>query len=209
MPATVTVDCGSAKSADYAVVYGHDLYTQGATLEIRGSTDNFGASDVLVATMTPTSNNPFLLQFASASYRYWRVRVTGATAPSLAIVSMGVGLDIPSFCVEGFDPIGRKLKGQYNRSVQGNPLGRVILYEEWAETLKFELVNETTGWTWVRNTFLPAWRAHLRSKPFIFVWEPVSHSDELYLVASKDEFQTPHKVGQYIDLTMPVVGLAT
>src|SRR3954464_7747325 len=59
LPATVTIDSGSAKAADFAMIYGHDLFTQGATLEIRKSTDNFAANDVLVATKTPTSNDPF------------------------------------------------------------------------------------------------------------------------------------------------------
>ena len=67
LPATVTVDCATAKAADYAVIWGHDLFTQGATLEIRGSTDNFAASNVLVATKTPTSNEPSRAACAAAS----------------------------------------------------------------------------------------------------------------------------------------------
>lgn len=205
LPATVTVDCGSAKSADYLWVWGHDLYSNGCTLELRGSTDNFGASDVLVATKTPTNNKPFLMLFNAVSYRYWRVRITGATAPSLAIVAAGVALDVLSGIRQGFDPLSRSIKGQANRTQGGFPMGRVIYYEDWSEDLQFELLT----WAWLRATWLPAWDAHLKSDPFGFVWDPLGHPDEIYLLAALDTYQTPHQAGGLANLTLPVMGLGT
>src|SRR5690606_6067250 len=105
LPASITVDCGAAKAADYALVWGHDLATRGATLEVRGSDDNFDAIDVLLAAHTPADNKPFLLQFATASWRYWRVTVDGVAAPSLAIVAVGAALQMPSQVQWGFDPL--------------------------------------------------------------------------------------------------------
>lgn len=204
MPATVTVDCGSAKAADYCGVYGHDLGTQGATLEVRASTDNFGASDVLVATKTPTNDKPFLLTWASVSYRYWRVKVTGATAPSLAIAAVGAALQLPRRLTRGFDPLGRTLKGQANRSEQGHPLGKVLEFEEWAESVK--LRNMT--WSWLRTAWKAAWEAHLRGSPHVFAWDPTDHADELYLVSIKGQYRTPHQAGEFADLEYDVVGRA-
>lgn len=113
LPATVTVDCGSAKAADYWAVYGHDLATQGCTIELRGSTDNFSASNVLVDTVTPSTDAAFVRHFASATYRYWRLRITGAASmPSLAIASVGVAMDIPAYLSEGFDPLGLYAPGR-------------------------------------------------------------------------------------------------
>lgn len=203
LPATVTVDCGSAKSADYLWVWGHDLFTNGCTIELRGSTDNFGASDVLVITKTPTSNKPFMVTVASASYRYWRVRITGSTAPSLAIVAAGAALDIPEYIKAGFDPLGRTVKGQANRSAGGFPMGRVVMYEDWSEDLRFDLLT----WTWVRASFLPAWSAHIRSDPFGYAWDPDGHADELYLLAAKDQFRAAHRTGGWVDFSLPVMGL--
>ena len=204
MPATVTVDCGAAKAADYAVVYGHDLGTKGATIEIRASTDNFGASDVLIATKTPADDKPFLLQWASAAYRYWRIKVTGATAPSLAIAAVGAALQLPRRLTRGFDPLGRTLKGQANRSEAGHPLGKVIEFEEWSE--KVSLRNMT--WSWLRTTWQAAWEAHLRASPHVFAWDPTDHAGELYLVSIKDQYRTPHQVGEYADLDYDIVGRA-
>ena len=208
LPATVTVDCASAKAADYCFVWGHDLFTHGCVFEVRGSTDNFAASNVLVDTITPTSNDPFLLQFISVSYRYWRIRVTtGATMPSLAIAAIGAALEVPAYFDEGFDPRGREAKGQYNRSQGGHPLGAVIEFQEWKDTLKFQLVNGGSGWTWIRDSFEPAWDAHLMHTAFGLAWDPDGHDTELMLLQSTGKFDSPHKSGMFCDLSLPVQGL--
>ena len=202
LPSTVTVDGGSAKAADYAFIWAHDLGSQGATLEVRGSTDNFSASDVLVATVTPSDDDPFLLDWASVSYRYWRIRITGSTMPSLGIAAIGAALEIPSPLVEGFDPVGRKPKGMFNRSVGGQPLGRTVQYEEWAQSLRFELLT----WAWIRSTWEPAWAAHLRGEPFGFAWDSTNYPAELVLATAKAGFASPHKAGSYADLHLDLVG---
>ncbi|HBH37623.1 MAG TPA: hypothetical protein DDX06_04480 [Curvibacter sp.] len=205
LPATLTVDCGSAKAADYALVYGHDLYSKGCTLEVRGSTDNFGASNVLVATVTPTSDEPLLALFNSASYRYWRLRITGGAVPTLAIAAIGARLELPTWLNQPFDPVGRQIMGQSNRSERGQPLGRVVQFEAWKEQIKLERV----AWSWVRSTWLAAWRAHLRSTPFVFGWEVDLYPTDLKLVTAGDKFDTPHFSGSTCDLTFDVEAVVT
>lgn len=204
LPATLTVDCGSAKAADYALVYGHTLFSAGCTVEVRGSTDNFASSNVLVATLTPTSDEPFLITFASVSYRYWRLRITGAaTMPALAIAAIGAALTLPTGLPEGFDPVGRKVEGQSNRNEAGQPLGRVVHFESWTESLKLQKL----AWSWIRGTWLPAWRAHLRASPFVFAWDPGNYPAELRLVTAGEQFTTPHMAGSRADLTVELKGV--
>lgn len=204
LPATVTVDCGSAKAVDYWTVYGHDLFTQAATIELRGSTDNFGASNVLLDTFAPTDNKAFARYITSVMYRYWRLRITGgATMPSIAIAALGQLLDVPSYLESGFDPTGRKVVGVSNRSMDGHPLGRTVKYEQWEESLKFQLLT----WSWLRASFEAAWTAHLRDDPFLFVWNPIGQPAEIYLVMAKDAFKSPHRAGSLCDLTMDVVAV--
>lgn len=204
LPARVTVDCGTPKAVDYWAVYGHDLFTQGCTIELRGSTDNFVTSNVVVDGLTPTNNKAFARTITSVSYRYWQLSITGgATMPSLAIVAMGVLLDMPSYMMEGFDPIGRMVVGVANRSMDGHPLGRTVKYEQWQETLKFQLLT----WSFLRASFEAAWVAHLRDEPFLFVWDPIGHPAEIYLVMAKDKFTSPHRTGSLCELSMEVVGV--
>ena len=204
IPATVTVDCGAAASADYALIAHHNLFTQGCTIQIRASTDNFSASDVLIASSTPTDDKPVLLQFNSASYRYWRLSITAGSAPTIGACLIGEVLDIPASIASGFDPIGRTVKGQYNKTVEGHPIGRLIEFEEWAQSLTFQLIT----WAWLRDTFDNAWDAHLKSEPFYFAWNPTNYPKEVHHVTIEGKFSSPHLAGALANLTLAMRGLS-
>ena len=346
LPATVTIDSGVPRAADYALIYGHDLHDAQVAVEVRGSTDNFAASDVLLATSnvlafpnqfdngvwnneipgnliktanagiapdgtftadlmtvsggsaalrqttpipedgatwalsvyakqltgTPANlaidindgagvaqalssawqrvstvgveggalanifadiifnqngtyllsagqlqrtalgyfegdqNQPLYLPFASASFRYWRLRfvqLTGSVMPQIAIAAIGQALDADQYISAPFDPRGAELVGQFNRSQKGNPLGSVIDFESYARTIEFEDVS----WAWYRDSFRPAWDAHLRHKPFAFSWDPTDHAGEIVLVtATPAGHDIPHRAGGYATLRLPVIG---
>lgn len=204
LPATLTVDCATAKSADKLCLFNHNLFANGCTIEVRGSTDNFSASDVLLHSYTPTADKAFVRDFTSASYRYWRIRITGTTAPTLSICALGVGLEFPSGLPYGFAPIDRKTFGQSNISEQGMPLGKAVLFEQWVQTLKFEYLSSA----WLRATFLPAWKVHLRSKPFLFAWDLTNYPDDIYLVQAGDSIKIPQNLPTYSTLTFEVKGIA-
>lgn len=203
LPVTVTVDCGTPKSADYLLVHGHDLASQGCTLELRASTDNFAASDVLIATKTPTTDAQFLMLFASVAYRYWRLSLTGPAAPSLAIVAVGAALECPIWLPQGFDPLGREVVSQLNRNSRGQPLGRVVDFEEWSQTITLQRVP----WAWPREVFAPAWDAHLRSSPFVLAWDTDLYPDELRLGVAGSGFKTPHYAGGTCDVVFEMTGV--
>lgn len=199
LPATVTVDCGSAKTADSAFIYGHDLFTQAATLEVRGSTDNFAASNVLVSTTTPTSDSPFVLIFASASFRYWRIRITGTTMPYLAIACVGNKLEHDGIMDIQHDPIGRTLEGITNTNDNGQPLGKSINFARWSQPITWRRVS----WTWLRSTFIPAYNSWLRAYPFGWQWDS-SYDPAPLLVTMGDDLQTPHRELRLADVTFTI-----
>lgn len=201
LPATVTVDCGAARAADYAAVYGHTLFSAGAGIEVRASTDNFVGSDVLIASSVPTSNGPLLLHFASVSYRYWRLRITGAAVmPSLAIAAIGRLMELPGFLGLGFDPTARSVQARSNANMAGQPLGKIIEYTQQKRTINLRMVTPA----WIRSTFLPAWREHLRSAPFLFAWNAVADPTNVVLAVAEDELRTPHSPGGLADLSFDI-----
>lgn len=204
LPLTYRVDCGAAKAADYSLIYGHDLYTQGASVEVRGSADNF-ATTTLLASGTPSSNNPYLLEFASASFRYWEIVITGTTMPSIAIAMIGAALVMPRYLGSGFDPLGRSLVQQSNNNDNGHPLGKIIEFERWQQTVSFGLVS----WSWLRTVWQPAWRSKLRGSPFVVAWDSANYPAELQLVTAGDNYQTPHQTGALATLQFDVSGVAT
>lgn len=204
LPADVTVDSGTAKASDYALLWGHDLGTQGATLEVRGSSDNFAGSNVLLASATPADDRPLALHYASQSFRYTRLGLTGAGgAPTIAIAAIGAKLDIPASLRPPFDPVGRRPMGRTSRSVTGNPLARAILWQEWKASLRFQYLS----WDWLRAVWLPAWETHLKNTPFVFSWNRDLYPQELHL-ASTDDFRGPHQPGSIAELRFDLQGLA-
>ena len=204
MPATATVDAGAAKSVNYWAVWGHDLGSQGATIELRKSNDNFAVNDVLVDSYTPPDDEPFARYVTTADEQSWRIRVTGASAPSLAIVAAGSLFEFPEYLEQDFDPVGREPHGRFNRSVKGQALGRETDFEAWSQQLYFRRVTRS----WVRNSFLPAWQAHLRGSPFIFAWDRTTYPDEIRLASVDGGFETPHKSGTKADLSFEIGGEA-
>lgn len=210
MPCYLRVHNAALKPVDYALILGHDMFTQGATLEVRGSTDNFVTSNVLIATVTPTSNDPFLVEFAAATYLDLEFNFTGPTNPSIAMALLGSAFVMPKFISSGFDPIGRSVIGQANANEEGNPLGKIINFEARQQSLQFANVT----YAWLRATWLPAWNSYLRASPFILAWDSVNYPAELAYLTMDDGsgnagFSSPHKPGGLVDLSFNVYGAAS
>lgn len=75
----VTFDLGSSQSATAAIIHNHTLTSGDSTITLRGSTDNFSASNVLIATFTH-STGTMLATFGAANYRYFRISFTKASS---------------------------------------------------------------------------------------------------------------------------------
>lgn len=189
-------------SVDYWCIYGHDLGTNGCTVELRRSTDNFAASDVLVDSVTPDDDAPILRLVSSANARYWRLRVVNGTAPTLAIAAAGQKLEFPRRLLQPFDPLAHTARGQANESETGNPLGAVDAYDEWQQDIELRHIDAA----WVRDSFRPAWLAHLKNQPFVFAWDPVDHISELYYCHPVRAYRAPSGPGQFVDFGLNLRG---
>lgn len=188
LPATVTIDCGSARSADYLLVYAHNLFSGACTVEVRGSTDNFAASDVLVHSFTPAADTNFVRTFTAASFRYWRARFTGTVVPTIAILAIGSRLDLDgTLTFDDFDPLARSVVGITHKNENGQPMGKIVDFVEAEQTITMQ----RTTWTWLRSTWLPAWNAHLRANPCAFQWDAGVDVEPL-LVQLDDNMSAPH-----------------
>ncbi len=211
MPANVTIDCGADRQADYALVHTHNLgalmSVETINVQIRASTDNFAASDDLIATLTPLvegDDAPLLAVFSTPqTYRYWRLVFVGAVAPSIAIAAIGQLFELPAYLSQGFDPLGRTLEGQGNINEKGQPLGRSVQFESWTQPIMLERIARS----WLTGQWLPAWRSHLRGQPFVFGWDHELAPTELTLVTAGVRFAAPHYPGGLVDLSFDVSGV--
>jgi hypothetical protein len=190
--------------ADYMLAWGHDMATQNIDFRVATSNDDFTTLEDL-RDFSPSADSPFASFFAiTGPFRYWRFVLRTGSAPTVSIVSFGSMFEMPAPLAEGFDPTKREPIGTFNRSVTGNPLGKTVLFEEWKESITFQHLD----WSWIRDTWEPAWINHLRGTPFVLAWERTSHPDELHLVSADGGFTTPHRPGSLTDLSLKLVGLA-
>ena len=199
----IFIDMGSPTAADYLLIAGHNLASTGCTLEVIASDNAFVSANYSIASAAPTTDAPLLLSFTSASHRWWMLRFYLGAAPTIAIAAIGAKLELPTWLPQGFDPTGRQVESTTNRNANGQPLGRVIDFESWQQTISLQSIP----WSWIRDTFTPAWESHLRSKPFGFCWEPGSYADEVRLVVAGDRFDTPHRSGLLTDLSLDLSGV--
>jgi len=94
--------------------------------------------------------------------------------------------------------------GSTNISEQGLPLGKSVLFEQWSQAINLGFVTNT----WLRATFLPAWKAHLRGNPFLFAFDNTTYPTEIYLVESDGNLNTPTVAPDYSGLSFSVKGVA-
>lgn len=153
------------------------------------------------------SGAPILLSWTQASHRYHRVNLinsTGTTAPSLAIAAIGAALESPVYFEDTFSPIDREPHGHTNRNEDGQVLGTIVNFESWEHEISLRQVD----WSWARDTFMPAWLAHLRGSPFGFIWDSDLYPGDVRLVAREGDLSIPHRSGSLADVRFNVKGVA-
>jgi hypothetical protein len=120
---TVTFDLGSAQSVTAAIIFAHTLTASDSGFDVRGSTDNFAASDVLIANPTFLTGYTYMIStFSSVSYRYWRFKFNKASAGvsrDIGRIFLGTYTDIDN--VISFDGVNVKRPdlSQKSRSAGG------------------------------------------------------------------------------------------
>lgn len=185
----LTIDCGSAKSADALGIMSHNLGTVGATVSVEYSTTGaWGGEEVeALAGFDPSDDTAILKIFTTAEKRYWRVKITGASAaPYLAVLMLGVRLTFEKFIAGSeFDPAPEKPIAEVTTNQAGQLLGVVIKRVEIRISVEFRGLTPS----WVTNTFKPVWDDHISQyKPFIFAWDITNHADEVFLARLANNF---------------------
>lgn len=185
---TITVDCGSAKSADSLGIENHDLFTQNATISVEYSSDNFAAdTNVALSGFIPTSDDIVYKEFTTQSARYWRFKIaTGYTAaPTISILVIGERLQFP-FGVHdnNYDPDSYTIIAETQIAESGHLLGIATSYK------RLELAPE---WKFLASSFvdgdLTTFIDTHELKPFFWVWDFSGHATDLFLVRIPPNFR--------------------
>lgn len=186
----ITVDCGTAKSADALGLISHNLGAAAATVSVESSATGAWAGEQVerLAGFVPSNDLAIFKAFTSASARYWRIKiVTASVAAQIAIVILGARLTMEKYVQGEFAPDPEKIEGESTRSRgAGHLLGSVVRHH--SRNIKASFRNITPSW--FSATFKPAWDAHISLfKPFFWIWDMTNHADQIYLVKAPDGFE--------------------
>lgn len=184
----ITINCGSAVTADALGIVGHNLFTCAATVSVEHSPDNASWTESL-AGFTVTNNRAILKTFTSASKQYWRIKiVTAAIAPKIAVAFIGDRVEFPrtysgnsKFC-----PAPQTVYAESARAKSGILLGTSLRYI----LIPFNLTVEYLTSSWVDNTFTPLWDSYLSQLYPVFVaWELTNHPNDIFFAKIPDGFK--------------------
>lgn len=203
VPANLTVDMGSAVTADYFALAAHDLFDNSASIKLQYSSDNFAAdtNDAFTA-ITPTDNDVIFKTFTQQTARYWRVLVTGGVS-SLGVVSFGDKTDLTVGMRSGFAPptLNRDSRLLTNESSSGQFLGRSVERRNYPGTIN--LTNLAPAW--VRSTFDPL-VDHTELKPFFFSWDDTNFSGEAVFAWMQGSARASYQDETYMTATIQFNG---
>ncbi len=205
----ITIDCGSARSADTLAILAHNLASLGATVSVECSSDNFAAETVVaLAGFVPASDRVIYRPFTAVSRRYWRLRIviSGSFSPYLGILCVGARVEFPYQPDKGFDPWPQTVKARGERSTVGQLLGVVRQYVEIAPRPTWTKLDPA----WVAATFEPWWDGHASKLiPFFWSWEPGEHAAQTLLVSLADGFTLSRPLQSGIDqsISLELVGV--
>lgn len=203
----ITVDCGSAKSADALGIKRHNLGTASASVSVESS-DNGTDWTERLAPFAPSNDKAILKTFTSASARYWRIKVvTAATAPEIAVALVGVRVTFPYPPDGPYVPASTGIEADVNRGRTGMLLGTTARFKPYKISPRWS--NPTRSW--VDAYFVPFWDDHASNlSPFFYAWDLDTYPNDVRFVSvpADSTNEMPMSTLAYYDsVSLPMEGV--
>lgn len=103
LPATLSVDLGSATSVNSFSLIAHECGSKGNTVTIESSPDN--STWTVRCTVTPTDDTTILGLFDSVSARYWRIQIANGSIPAIGVAMIGTRFNFPAGVKPPYTPV--------------------------------------------------------------------------------------------------------
>lgn len=193
---------------DYVGFARHNLGSGLCGVAVWGITAEPGAvwTQLLIATLT--NDQPTILQFAAGYYTDLELRLTpDLTAPSIAVLYVGLLLQFPKGLQTSFVPINRArdVETVLGRSESGEHLGAIITGASLASAAEFHLLDPD----WYDDFAAPFIAAANEMQPFFFAWNPSGKPDDVAFCWLTQSTKPPIVMNNgLMDLTLPLGGLA-
>lgn len=175
LPATLTIDKGSAVSVDSAALVAHNCGTSGNTVEVQSSTDNI--TWTTRATVVPTDDTTVLCLFNSVSARYWRFRFSNGTPPFIGVAMAGERFNFPAGVLPPYTPVwlSQTYELLTSTTIGGQFLGNRVLRQGGKTTINLVAVERSFG----ESTILPFREHYNTGKAFVWAAGPATFTKDV------------------------------
>jgi hypothetical protein len=202
----ITVDCGTAKSANCIAFARHNFGTGGAQISVESS-DNGSDWTERIEPFTLVDDKAALRTFVSASARYWRVKINSPTiAPQVAVLLVGVRIEFPYPPDAPFSPDKEGIEVDTNLSRTGQFLGSDVRFKPYSIRARWGNLSRT----WVESYFLPFWDNHASNlTPFFWAWALATYPNNVRFVRVPENYgmESPVSVlGVYDSIELEMEG---
>lgn len=124
----LTVDMATATNLNCIGLVAHNLGSIGSTVTVSQSSDN--VTYTTVTTATPTDDSTMLLIFKDASYRYWRISISGGSDyPIIGVLIGGERFVFPGGVKAPYTPVwqSQNVELLQSMSLNGQFLGNRVI----------------------------------------------------------------------------------
>jgi len=196
----------SATNANYMAIWGHDLGTQGSNVKPQYSTSG-GAIWVDAASVnSPSNNNVLFFSWDTKTAADWRILVTNPTTiASIAGVQIGEALIMDHNMEIGYAPesLAPVIESKTAQSESGAFIGGSQLHKGIKGSINLTNIDPV----WVRSEWQPFINHAQTPKPFVWVWDSVTHPTEIVLGWVSGQIQAPrYSSSLYMDISLNFEG---
>lgn len=174
MPATLSVTLAAPVECDTAAILGHTLGTAGAAVYIEWYD---GTAWVAAFSIVPTNDRDIVVLFGGQLSAQWRLRITGATAPSIGIVMIGPRLLVPGGVVDGYIPtnLSKTVELSPSITIQGQYVGTFV--QRLGTTTSITLTQQRRDW--IEGDARPFIDHFNQGSPFVWMGCPALLPDDM------------------------------
>jgi len=171
---------GTAQTANYMAIWGHDLAGFGSSIKPQYSTDGGSTWNDADSAVAPSDNNTLFISWGDINAADWRLLVNNPLiVAAIAGVQIGMALDLTKGMDVGFAPASLVTIVKTKTSLSEG--GAFIGGRKISEGIEGGLTLSNLDPAWVRSDWIPFINHAQTPKVFVFAWDDVNYSSEAVL----------------------------
>lgn len=202
----ITFTLGPHSGVDYLAIAGHNFKGGAVTVAIKTKTLVGDAWTTIFSATALTGAEPFVLQFASTTNKYFQIYLhsTAGAIPQIANVFIGKMLVFPRRIFVGHKPLSMSREALVSRASAEN--GQFMGSYVRSRAFETDVTVSNLKTDFYLSYILP-FQVDAETKPFIWCWRPTSYANDVYFSWLTGNLKPSQKASKFIDLSFSLRGM--